>query len=422
MEKSQTRGAYNVLSALKPSTTMMNISREQIQLIFNQHPLVKRVYDREVPKPLNEADFWSRFFQSRLLKKLRGEKIDPSDATDKYLDKYLNEEEFTGRSRAYDSTVPRFIDLEGNEENHSQRRGNAPEISLRPRSLDKVPVIRTLNSLSEKIMAQVAPSDIDPSQPIGMDETTYNNLRLRDLQGDPEQTRLILKVRDQSHFFSGGGRGDEVEDIFAKSRVNPEKAVRSVTNGFTQRFSQAGSGILRAAGEHNSTEEMNGDGADSESRSHAATAHILELLRQHRLQTEPIPSSLGLPAPIYERVKLTHATTTEFLHQFWSSFLSGKAERVHEIVSLVESLNRARDRIQAVADDAEQERDRQVRDAERQAQERERRTGRRSKVDYSKIGGGATVVQRLLEPTTTALSTAISRYRQALTEQREEEG
>ena len=419
IEKSQTRGSYNVLSALKPATTLLNISREQVQLIFNQHPLVKRVYDREVPKPLNEGDFWSRFFQSRLLKKLRGEKIDPTDPTDKYLDKYLNEEEFAGHSRAYDATIPRIIDLEGNEENHSQRRGNAPEISLRPRSLDKVPIIRSLNNLSEKIMAQVAPSDIDPSQPIGMDETTYNNLRLRDLQGDSEQTRLILKVRDQSHFFSETGKGADAVDVFAKIRAKPEKPIKAVNAGLTSRFPNPGAGVLVSSEDHDQDVDKRNDKgkAGSHEASRAATAHILALLRQHRLQTEPIPDSLGLPTHIYDRLKLTHATTTEFLHQFWSAFTSGRPERAGEIASLVDSLSRAVERVQAVADDAEQEKKNQIKDAERQALEREKRTGRKSRVDYAKIGGGSKVVEHLLEPTTHAISVALGKYKQALAEQ-----
>lgn len=46
IEKAQTRGSYNVLSTIKPrvedNVTKLNISKEQIQLIFNQHPLVDR--------------------------------------------------------------------------------------------------------------------------------------------------------------------------------------------------------------------------------------------------------------------------------------------------------------------------------------------------------------------------------------------
>lgn len=87
--------------------------------------------------------------------------------------------------------VPHIIDIEGNEENHSQRKGNQPDFTMRPSSVDRVPIIRTLNNLSEKLLLKVAPNDVDPSLPIGVDEETYNELALRDLQVDAEKTALF---------------------------------------------------------------------------------------------------------------------------------------------------------------------------------------------------------------------------------------
>ena len=96
IDKNQSRGAYNVLSTIKPkadeNTIKLSISKEQIQLIFSQHPLVKRVYDENVPR-LSESAFWSAFFQSRLFKKLKGERISEDDPTNPILEKYLQYDE-----------------------------------------------------------------------------------------------------------------------------------------------------------------------------------------------------------------------------------------------------------------------------------------------------------------------------------------
>lgn len=93
IERNQAKGAYNVLASMKPKTidnaVRISLSREQIQDIFRQHPLVKRVYDENVPK-ISEGDFWRRFFSSRLFKKLKGEKILPGDGYDDIVDIYLN--------------------------------------------------------------------------------------------------------------------------------------------------------------------------------------------------------------------------------------------------------------------------------------------------------------------------------------------
>jgi len=181
----------------------MNISAEQVSLIFNQHPLVKRVYDENVPK-VNESEFWSRFFLSRLFKKLKGERIVETDSTDPTFDRYLDAKSDDGLSqRLLSAHIPHIIDLEGNEENQGgNKSGNRKDFTMRPGSAAKVPIIRTINNLSEKLMAHVPPSDADPADPIGMDEETFNNLALRDLQGDPEENRIMLNIKEQSRFFS----------------------------------------------------------------------------------------------------------------------------------------------------------------------------------------------------------------------------
>ncbi len=428
ISRSQARGSYNVFSTLKPtsdgSDKKLSLSKEHVHLIFAQYPLVLRVYDDVVPKPYDETAFWSRFFQSKLFKKLRGLKIDQNDATDVVLDQYLDAEELSGGWQSQrDMQVPRIIDMEGNEENHSQRKGNAPYRELRPQSMDKVPIIRTLNSLSEKLMAQVAQSDVDPSQPIGMDEATYENLRLRDLAGDPEQNRIILNVRDQSRFFtdSRDTTGDPKESQ-SLPNVDPNKSIKSVCEDLAQAFPQPGARVIRVDG---FDQEEDDDQIDDEKEkeiatSAKATSHIMDLVRQRSAQTQEIPAQSGLSTTIYERLTLTHASTTEFLHQFWAAFLAGDPNRANEIASLAESLNRAMDRIKAVADDAEGERSEIIRKAKKDALNIQERTGVRRKVDYKAIKGGQEVVNQLLGPTTSAVATAIARYKKAMQEQTRE--
>jgi transcription initiation factor TFIIH subunit 1 len=426
--RNQAKGSYNVFSTLKPTSDggdkKLSLSKEHVHLIFTQYPLVLRVYDDVVPKPYDETAFWSRFFQSKLFKKLRGLKVDQSDATDTVLDQYLDAEEFSGtRQKQREMQVPRIIDMEGNEENHSQRKGNAPYRELRPQAVDKVPIIRTLNSLSEKLMAQVAPSDVDPSQPIGMDEATYENLRLRDLAGDPEQNRIILNVRDQGRFFTD--TNDTAEGLKQSSslpQVDPKAAIKSVCEDLAHAFPQPGAGVIIVDGFDQEDDE---DDLDDEKEkeippSAKATAHIMDLIREHSAQTQEILAQSGLSTTIYERVSLTHATTTEFLHQFWAAFLSSDPSRANEIASLVESLNRAMDRIKAVADDAEGERSELIRSAKREAKALQERTGVKRRMDFGGIEGGAVVVNQLLGPTTGAVGTAIRRYKKALQEQTRE--
>lgn len=434
IEKNQTRGAYNVLSSFKPmtvdGTTKLSISKEQIQLIFNQHSLVKRVYDENVPR-LSEEAFWSRFFQSRLFKKLKGERISENDPTDQVLDKYLqyDEDEERGKRLAA-SHVPHIIDVEGNEENHSQRKGNQPDFTMRPTSMDRVPIIRTLNALSEKIMVHVPPNDIDPSLPIGVDEETFNTLALRDLQGDAEENRVILNVKDQSRFFSSNKETGVSADAALYAKQDPAQVLRLLKTDLARMTSnpdlESAIGVDNDSSDDNESRPRKKGHVGSKASLAAATSQILGAVGQQRTQTDDlhaaaagfstaVPSStFGLSAAVFDRLSLTHATTTEFLQHFWAAFLSGDADRADEIARLVETLNRAMDRIRAVADDADHDRARELDRVKKQMRDHYDRTHRRLKFAPADVAGGAAVVNQLLAPTVKAIHLAGKQYKKAL--------
>ncbi|KAG2419484.1 hypothetical protein HFD88_004280 [Aspergillus terreus] len=423
IERSQTRGSYNVLSTLKPrvedNVTKLNISKEQIQLIFNQHPLVKRVYDENVPK-LSEQQFWSRFFQSRLFKKLRGERISETDATDAILDKYLTADESGVVER--DAHVPHFLDLAGNELNNSQRRGNRPDVDMRWSNNEKVPIIRTLNRLSEKIMANVAPADGDPHAPIGMDEETYDELQLRDLRGDDQQQRILLNIRDQSRFFSSQAKvsDDEQNKLFAQQ--DPDQILRDLRAEIDRDLPGGGTaplGRLVEPEEDSDDDTKSGQLVGSRTNLHRAATQILDAIRERQAQTEVTAASntYGLSGSLYDRLTLTHATTTEFLHQFWQAFLSGNPDRAGEVASLVESLQRAMERIKAVAQDAEADRQVEVNQRKQKARAFQEATGQKRRINVEGVPGGEKVVHQLLGPTIRALETALGKYQAALAEE-----
>ncbi|TVY93081.1 General transcription and DNA repair factor IIH subunit [Lachnellula willkommii] len=395
VESHQKRGAYNVLSAVKPRQVdgelKMNISAEQVQLIFSQHPLVKRVYDENVPK-LNEMEFWSRFFLSRLFKKLKGERIVETDGTDPTFDRYLDASNDSGLDqKLLGLHIPNIIDLEGNEENQGGNKGgNRADFTMRPGSAAKVPIVRTLNSLSEKIMAHVAPSDVDPADPIGMDEETFNALALKDLQGDAAENRIMLNIKEQSQFFAN-----------EKSAVSAEAALSAI-------------GVLE---ESDSEDEEKTAHVGSKASLVDAQKQVLEGVKARRLEIDGSSaqtSLAGLSQNIFDRLTLTHATTTEFLHHFWTIFLSGDPDRAGELAKMVETLERAMDRINAVAADSEKEREQVIARTKQDILDIYQRTQKKTKWDSKSVAGGEKVVKEMMEPTTRAIQKAMKEYKKAL--------
>ena len=428
IDQSQKTGQqYNVLSTIKPVTVddkiKLSLSKEQVQMIFKQHPLVKRVYDENVPK-LSEGSFWSRFFVCRLYKKMKGERILDGDPTDAILDKYLVIHEEERATDLLASHIPHTIDIEGNEQNHSQRKGNDGDSTMRPSSLNKAPIIRTLNSLAEKVLSQVAPNDIDPSEPIGVDEETYNELRLRDLQGDAEERRNILNIKDQSRFFASEKETDVSKDALRYAKQDPTTVLKTLRADIKHARSLPDLSMAIGINEDSDSSEDEATQKNAHVGSKAAltsaTAQLLGAISEQRLQTDDADASKstsGLHKATYERLTLTHATTTEFLSYFWAAFLSGNSTRAEEISRLVETLNRAMDRIKAVAEDAEKERQKEIDKYRKQADDFFQRTGRKRRVDEANVPGGAKAVNQLFAPTVKAIEAAGRKYRKALEEQ-----
>ena len=434
VEKIQTPGAYNVLAEVKPKnidgTTRLNLSKEQIQLIFDQHPLVKRVYNENVPK-LTEMEFWARFFVSRLFKKLKGEKITDVDSTDPILDKYLNQSNEPDRFKyGYELHIPNFIDLEGNEQNHSQRQGNGPDLTMRPNSYEKVPILKVLNSMSEKMISHVSAIDNQTHAPIGVDEETFNEVRLRDLQTENTDNRVRLNIRHDSVFYLGETLKDDQGENRLRSRKSSESALQS------QQIEFGGEAIangldLKAVGEvheDSDSDEEHGSAAlfvGSKSSLRAATTELIKAVKDNRKITDESwtnnfanqASTMGIPQSVSDSLSITHSTTIEFLHYFWAVFLSGESERAGELAKLVETLDKSLDRINAVALEAESEKMKQLAKMKKQWEEYQQRTRKRKPFDSSGMKGGANVVKQLMAPTIRAIGVATAAYRKAFEEQ-----
>ncbi|KAM0739920.1 hypothetical protein ACQRIT_005104 [Beauveria bassiana] len=423
IESNQKKGPYNVLSTVKPRTVdgemKLNISVEQVQMIFAQHPLVKRIYNENVPK-LSEADFWSRFFLSRLSKKLRGERGTENDTTDAIFDQYdINENLQHVQSKIMSQQVPHIIDIEANEENQGGfKSGNAKDVEMRPRA--DIPIVKTLNSLSEKIMANVAPSDT----PNDARAEYYRDLALRDLRGDAQEHRIMLSVKEQNKFFAkhDSSPSSNIKDF---SKQNPATVLLKMQGVFKREAIDATTGMdLQAAIHFDDGSDSEEDEPPKKKQSSSRRAiigaekDVLNGILQQRSQkyghASDAKTPMGLPSIIVERCTLTHATTVEFLHQFWDAFLSGDPDRAGELQYLAESLKRSTSRIQVVADNAAADRDETIRRTKQEIRDHFEKTGKKIRWKSDMVGGGRDAVIKMMQPTLNALAKAQADYARAL--------
>jgi transcription initiation factor TFIIH subunit 1 len=389
---------------------------------------------------LSAAEFWTRFFGSRLLKKLKGEKIMHYDNTDAILDKYLDRPD---GAPVPTMQVPHFIDLEGNEANHSQQKGNRPDLDMRPSSIDKVPILRILNNLSQKMIAHVAPEEGEAHAPIGIDEEKFEELRLRDLALNDVDNRIRLNVRSQ-RAVTGDADGlsadaklyaqHDPQEVLAAARAQTQPSLLGADKAGILRLDTALgflSDVEDDSDDESGTSYQPNNGAANKVASarvgskHAlasASTAVFSSIRKHAQSAALDTTSLGgLEQAIFDTLTMTHDSTAFFLHYFWTVFLSGDASRSAELAHLVSTLDRSIDRINAVAEEAEAARTAKIALIERQVKEIYKKTGKKRRVDYdTQAPPGRKIVDAMIRPTVLAVARATSAYRTALEEQSKE--
>ncbi|OLN80951.1 putative RNA polymerase II transcription factor B subunit 1 [Colletotrichum chlorophyti] len=431
IEVNQQKGAYNVLPAIKPrlenDVLKLDITVEMVQLIMAQHPLVKRLYDENVPK-VPESEFWSRFFLSKLFRTLKGDRISDEKKEgirrDPLFDNHdASENTVVFQRKSMANSVPHIIDVYGNEENQGGfRSGNQKDIEMRPRK--NVPIVSTLNSLSERMLANVAPSD-GRENGEGLEDSAFQELALRDLQGDAKENKIILNVKEQNRFFSKKEDAKSANAL-AFAKQNPADVLFEIQSDLETIETDGAGGLNLRAGigiidDSDSDEEISrAPHVGSRAARKAAGEDIMTGIRQRRAEKygeSAVDESkpMGLPADVAERCQLTHATTVEFLHQFWNAFLSGDPDRANELQYLVESLRRSAERIAAVAEEAEKAREDIIRAKKKEIMDHYKATGKKIRgwrPEHEK--GGRKAVLQMMEPTLEALKRAQADYQRAL--------
>lgn len=406
--KKQKQGETNVLSEIKSSVGIdgkhnLKMSKEQIATIFAQHPLVLRVYNDLVPKQYTEMEFWANFWVSHLVKKLKGEKITDHDPEVPKIDKYaLNFDEQADLPERFEANyIPRFMNLEGNDQNHSQQKGNAPDWTMKPNFHGKVQLLHILNNTSERLMHGVTASDTAAHGPVGMDEDTFNELQLRDLERTAQDNRVMLNVSSKKPLTADEMNGNVTAR--KQDRMHALKAMQEALRTQVQLPTEL--------------EE------DDEVQAHHATKNILKTIKL-RSTSSHSNSSLGpnLSTTMTESVKMTHFTTIEFLRYFWSVYLSGDDRKANELQQWAHAVMKSLERIESVATEAEDKKQVDIATKQKEWDEYRRQGGKKRKLDLSSVSGGRKAVEDMMAPTARAVSFAGGDYSRVHREQLAQQG
>ncbi|KAG1809358.1 uncharacterized protein BJ212DRAFT_1379623 [Suillus subaureus] len=308
----QKRGRPGQLVDPRPQTVeggevKIVITPQLVHDIFDEFPVVAKAYNDNVPNKLSEAEFWKRYFQSKLFNAHRASirssaaqhvvKDDP--IFDKYLEK--DDDELEPR-RARNEVSDLFINIGATLEDHGET-GNEKDVTMQAgRQRGALPLIRKFNEHSERLLNS-ALGEVPPAKRrridsgLDEDEDTYAQITLDDLRDPEAMDGITLQMQDRERYFEGQLARNASEQA-GSAVVDVRAAFAELKHGFRgweTRFSQ-----LRI-------DKRAGDAAlDSMTQNVSARLDIRT-------------RKTNFPPTLFRQLTTCQTAANEFLRQFWTS-------------------------------------------------------------------------------------------------------
>ncbi|KAJ9098251.1 hypothetical protein QFC21_004580 [Naganishia friedmannii] len=327
----------------------IQVTKELQREIFEEFPITQRIYAENVggEEGMTEADFWSRYFRSRLWDRHRASTRAQSTSSalqkvDPVFDRYLEAPDDDIAPRQQDGkggrSVDLFLDLAATEEDHGET-GNGRDVTMQPgRERATLPLIRRFNEHSNRLVRQdeeVASMAVDPDHLGSAQKRLFSEIEIEDLQPAAGSRVVELDVTErQSYFDSKGVREENVEfgggGVFGdagRSSAELKEIARktihelhhytpnlpSVIPAVPPSHPGAKSGTMAVRDDASPDEYARAKKVAEEAIKGVTEALIGE--EERAGQMEPIPEY------IMAQVSTCHNAACEFLRQFWSAVL-----------------------------------------------------------------------------------------------------
>ncbi|GEQ66406.1 hypothetical protein JCM33374_g69 [Metschnikowia sp. JCM 33374] len=351
----QHRGPYNVLSAIKPVATSdnqvnVNVTRDTIKEIFETYPIIRRACHELVPEKLNEGEFWSRFFNSKLFRRLRGDKINNTNTRgDMVIDKYLyvdadfveNEEnggKGTHANASNDKKVNKFIDLLGNEVDNPQKLGVSPDFTMKfsgetdgkngpslnvridpssgKRENEMLVLMKNMNKLSSKMISYSNNTSVDSMAPEKMMEEMEKEVEINDLNETNQLQYIELNL--DTHI---------ARHTLSVERPSSAQNAGDVSSAELESYFQEN--IFEASSQGiDLSETYSSKGDEINKANHDITALVKHNFRVFKSTHSYKDSNSSGETPLLDSQTVQdiisfNITLTEFLSHFWNLFMNG---------------------------------------------------------------------------------------------------
>ncbi|CAE7146032.1 unnamed protein product [Rhizoctonia solani] len=297
----------------------ITITPERAQQIFIEYPVVKRAYDENVPDPLSQVEFWTRYLSSKLFDRnqasSRSAAAQHSIKDDPIFDRYLQKEDDGDEplhQRPPASSL--LIDLNATNEDHGET-GNSKDFTMKAGGLrSTLPLIRKFNEHSTNVLdAGLQPSKRPRTE--NMDELYYSQLDMEDLHGPIDDAGIELGLQASSRILDSGNSGNGVANGQQSEPVDT-RALAGTLRTWHNQLSKFAPGKKPVEDAFTSLSQNVTDRVNVKSRKN------------------------NLPEDLVQAMANLQTATSEFLRQFWSALYEEKesgGDRLDKMASYLSS-------------------------------------------------------------------------------------
>ncbi|KAH7911986.1 hypothetical protein BJ138DRAFT_1125597 [Hygrophoropsis aurantiaca] len=323
--ESQKRGRPGQLVDPRPQTVeggeiKIVITPQLVHDIFEEFPVVAKAYNDNVPNKLSEAEFWKRYFQSKLFNahraSIRSSATQHVVKDDSIFDKYLEKVDDELEPRKHrDEVSDLFINLGATLEDHGET-GNEKDVTMQAgRQRGALPLIRKFNEHSERLLNS-ALGDVPPPKrrrtDDGGDQNDYAQIDLDDLRDPEASTGIVLDMQDRQRYFEGqltrgaaeqepgrqvvciSEQGIDARSVFVEIRNN--------LSDWEKHFGQL------------KVERKSGDAA------------LLSMTQNVSARLDVKTKKTELPPDLFRQLTTCQTAANEFLRQFWTAIYPPSTE------------------------------------------------------------------------------------------------
>ncbi|OJT15757.1 RNA polymerase II transcription factor B subunit 1 [Trametes pubescens] len=325
------------------------ITPQLVHDIFEEFPVVARAYSDNVPEKLSEAEFWSRYFQSRLFNahraSIRSSAAQHVVKDDPIFDKYLEKDDDDLEPRRLrEERVDTFIDLGATSVDHDET-GNEKDVTMQAGKQRAVlPLIRKFNEHSTRLLDTALGGPASKRRRTDNGEDRIAQLDLEDLHDNETSAGILLDMQDRQRYFDG--RANSATDGAA---TGPHVA-------FREALQQTKASM---AGWSSNLAQLKLDKKAADSALVGMTQNVASRL-DVKMRKHDIPDGL------FRQMTTCQTAANEFLRQFWLAIYpppsesqtlapATPAQKAAKAAKMVGYLGKTHEKVEALVRAAHQE-------------------------------------------------------------------